>query len=172
MYDNQMFDNVFFSAKSYVDNEVEMSLTVREQAQQYSQFAPEIPPETDEEERERREQAKISLKKKKKQAKFERMGHTSAQTSKKSLLDRSVQPSSSRQIESIRDFSTIKSLKRRPEGESSMNLARLLSQSQTSIKPVSGEHSESRFELPRDEASSEHSKMPSVQVLTDVLTQQ
>lgn len=50
-----MFDNVFFSAKSYIDNEVEMSLTVREQAQQYSELAPEIPPETDEEERERRE---------------------------------------------------------------------------------------------------------------------
>ena len=111
MYDNQMFDNVFFSAKSYIDNEVEMSLTVREQAQQYSELVPEIPPETDEEERERREQAKILTKKKKKLAKFERMGHTSVQTSKKSLLDKSVQPSSSKQIDSIRDFSTIKSLK-------------------------------------------------------------
>lgn len=33
MYDNEMYDNVFFSAKSYVDNEVGISLSVREQAQ-------------------------------------------------------------------------------------------------------------------------------------------
>ena len=51
MYDNLMFDNVFFSAKSRRDNEVQPSLSIREMAQSYSEQPKTLEPETDEDER-------------------------------------------------------------------------------------------------------------------------
>ena len=72
MYDNQMFDNVFFSEKSFRDNDVQPTLELREMAQQCSELS--IPVQAESEgAAERREKIKADNKKQKKQMKLDRL---------------------------------------------------------------------------------------------------